>query len=392
VCHALALIERIADRAYAALRAIERAEDYVDETTPAMLRFALSTQRALALARVHRTRAADEALEAADALRARMPQVERVHDHAWLLAKARIAESRNAPAQVIRLLTPILGNSRYYHLGDALLGCARAALELGRESDARGYAEEACVFGLETGFVFAERRLNANVWKLALTCADSRAVRFADAMLRSLTVEVPPESVPPPGRESEDTLDSTASALAGIKTVWLTTRAGVRELGLEEAITESSRYPLSVDLLTHRVRIGTRVVSMSRHRALEPLLVQMLRRADSGLTGDQVLAAAGGPGPESADSEHRIRVLISRLRALLGRSVLILTERAEGERAGTVYRLAPDLPIALIEPTETREELIPSSPTQTLHPSPRSNPRNPPPRSEIHEVRSRRGG
>lgn len=391
VYHALALIERIADRAYAALRAIERADEHVEGSTPATLRFAISTQRALALARVNRTRAADDALEAAERTREQMTQVERVFEHAWLLARARIAESRNAPAQVLRLLTPILGNSRYYHLGDALLACSRAALELGRESDARSYAEEACVFGLETGFVFAERRLNANIWKLALGCADSRAVRFADAMLRSLAVEAPPESIPPaPGKDSEDTAELPSST--GIRTVWLTTRGGVREMPLEEALSAASRYPLAVDLLTHRVRIGSRLVSLSRHRALEPLLVQMLRRADSGLTGEQVLAAAGGPGPDSADSEHRIRVLISRLRALLGRSVLILTERAEGERAGTLYRLAPELQIALIEPTESREESVASSPSQSLHPAaPRSTPRSTPPRSDIHEVRVRRG-
>jgi tetratricopeptide (TPR) repeat protein len=392
VYHALALVERIADRAYAALRAIERAEEHVEDSTPAMLRFAISAQRALALARVSRTRAADDALQVAENVRGRMGQVERVLEHSCLLAQARIAESRNSPAQVIRLLTPILGNSRYYHLGDALLACARASLELGRESDARGYAEEACVFGLETGFVFAERRLNANVWKLALSCSDSRAVRFADAMLRSLAVETTPESVPPP-TGTEETLDLAPSSpsATGTKTVWLTTRAGVRELPLEDALSDAARYPLAVDLLTHRVRIGTRLVSLSRHRALEPLLVQMLRRADSGLTGEQVLAAAGGPGPESADSEHRIRVLISRLRALLGRSVLILTERAEGERAGTLYRLAPELQIALIEPTETRDDGLASSPSQSLHPAPRSTPRNPIPRSDVHEIRARRG-
>lgn len=390
VCHALALVERMADRAYAALRAIERAEENIEPAMPEMLRFAIATQRAMALARVGRVRAADDALQAADMIRTRMGHVERVFEHAWLLAAARIAESRNQPAQVLRLLTPILGNSRYYHLGDALLACARAALELGREPDAKSYAEEACVFGLESGFVFAERRLNANVWRLALSCADSRAVRFADAMLRSLAVEPAPDSLAPIGREQEEPSDALASG-PSTKTVWLTTRAGVRELLLEEALSEASRYPLAVDLLTHRARIGTRLISLSRHRALEPLLVQMLRRADSGLTGEQVLAAAGGPGPESADSEHRIRVLISRLRALLGRSVLILTERAEGERAGTLYRLAPELPIALIEPADSRDDALGSSPSATLHPVPRSAPRNAPPRSDILELRPRRG-
>ncbi|HMJ10648.1 MAG TPA: hypothetical protein VK524_04530 [Polyangiaceae bacterium] len=389
VCHALALAERMADRAYAALRAIERAEEHMDPAMPDMLRFAIATQRAIALARVGRLRAADEALQTADTIRNRMGHVERVFEHAWLLAAARIAESRNQPTQVLRLLTPILGNSRYYHLGDALLGCARAALELGREQDAKSYAEEACVFGLESGFVFAERRLNASVWRLALTCADSRAVRFADAMLRSLAVEPATESMVPASREQEEPAEVLPSS-PGAKTVWLTTRSGVREMALEEALSESARYPLAVDLLTHRARIGTRLISLSRHRALEPLLVQMLRRADSGLTGEQVLAAAGGPGPESADSEHRIRVLISRLRALLGRSVLILTERAEGERAGTLYRLAPELPIGLIEPTDSRDEALGSSPSSSLHPAPRSSPRSQPPRSDIHELRPRR--
>jgi hypothetical protein len=83
---------------------------------------------------------------------------------------------------------------------------------------------------------------------------------------------------------------------------------------------------------------------------LEPLLVQLLRRAREGLSADEILRAAGGPGPESADAEHRVRVLISRVRDLLGDPAAIERVRDAGEHGRTRYRIAMKVRFALIEP------------------------------------------
>ena len=62
------------------------------------------------------------------------------------------------------------------------------------------------------------------------------------------------------------------------------------------------------------------------------------------------LRAAGGPGPESADAEHRVRVLISRVRDLLGDPAAIERVRDAGEYGRTRYRLAPSVRFALVDP------------------------------------------
>jgi hypothetical protein len=98
------------------------------------------------------------------------------------------------------------------------------------------------------------------------------------------------------------------------------------------------------------LRVYDREVSLERRRALEPLVVQLLRRAKEGLSADEILRAAGGPGPESADAEHRVRVLISRVRDLLGDPSAIERVRDAGEYGRTRYRLAPTVRFALVEP------------------------------------------
>lgn len=118
---------------------------------------------------------------------------------------------------------------------------------------------------------------------------------------------------------------------------------------LDEARKCAESAVLVVDLVAHEVRIGAKRVAFTRHRALEPLLVQMLRHAHDGLTSEQILMAAGGPGPGSADAAHRVRVLVSRLRALLGAEVAVVTTRGAGELSGAQYQLASHVEFALIE-------------------------------------------
>jgi DNA-binding response OmpR family regulator len=135
--------------------------------------------------------------------------------------------------------------------------------------------------------------------------------------------------------------------------IYVTTPNGVTRVRSTELHTATEGSDLVVDTITHQLRVEGREVSLERRRALEPLVVQLLRRAREGLSAEEILRAAGGPGPESADAEHRVRVLISRVRDLLGDPAAIERVRDAGEHGKTRYRLAPSVRFALIEPLYT---------------------------------------
>jgi DNA-binding response OmpR family regulator len=135
--------------------------------------------------------------------------------------------------------------------------------------------------------------------------------------------------------------------------IYVTTPNGVTRVRSTELAAAVEGADLVVDTITHQLRVEGREVSLERRRALEPLVVQLLRRAREGLSAEEILRAAGGPGPESADAEHRVRVLISRVRDLLGDPAAIERVRDAGEHGKTRYRLAPSVRFALIEPLYT---------------------------------------
>jgi len=124
----------------------------------------------------------------------------------------------------------------------------------------------------------------------------------------------------------------------------------VTRVALSQVAQETNGARLVVNTLAHALYVDDREVSLERRRALEPLVVQLLRRAREGLSAEEILHAAGGPGPESADAEHRVRVLISRVRDLIGTTATIERVRDAGEHGKTRYRLAASVPFALVEP------------------------------------------
>jgi DNA-binding response OmpR family regulator len=132
--------------------------------------------------------------------------------------------------------------------------------------------------------------------------------------------------------------------------IYVTTPQGVTRVPVSDMARACSGASLVVDTLAHHLRVHDKEISLERRRALEPLVVQLLRRAKEGLSADEILRAAGGPGPESADAEHRVRVLISRVRDLLGDASAIERVRDAGEYGRTRYRLAPSVRFALVEP------------------------------------------
>lgn len=351
----LGLVEFVADRPHAALRAVDEALAILGAETQDTLRFAILMHRATVLAVLGRARAAEQALGLAENVRRRMGALDGTYEIAWAVAQARLAEARSDFAEVERLLEPVLDGSRHYGAVDARMALARAWLAEGQVEKARSYVEEGCLLGAEAGIVLAERKHNLGVWALALTSRDSRVVRFADTMLKRLLSERALPSIADLPASFQEALRQWQAA-SGAQPIWLSTRFGVARVPMDEAEAEAERAILAVNLISHEVRVGKKTVTLTRHRALEPLLVQLLRRAESGLSADDILTAAGGPGPGSADADHRVRVLISRLRALLGPDAPIVTARAAGENARAHYRLSPQVQFALIEPAENEDE------------------------------------
>jgi hypothetical protein len=198
------------------------------------------------------------------------------------------------------------------------------------------------------------------LWELALKSGDSRVVRYAErtlALLNAPCSDAVP--VPPPSRVSVARLSGPASSheidvlaepTEGETLIYVTTPQRVARVPLAEMAKATEGATLVVDTLAHALRVHDREVSLERRRALEPLVVQLLRRAREGLSADEILRAAGGPGPESADAEHRVRVLISRVRDLLGDPAAIERVRDAGEHGRTRYRLAANVRFALVEP------------------------------------------
>jgi DNA-binding response OmpR family regulator len=162
------------------------------------------------------------------------------------------------------------------------------------------------------------------------------------------SIPAPPASrasLPPPSR-AELRIDAPDAL------VYVTTPDGVVRVKRNELASCLDGSQVVVDTLSHALRVHEREVSLERRRALEPLMVELLRRARDGLSAEEILRAAGGPGPESADAEHRVRVLISRVRDLLGDPAAIERIRDPGEHGRTRYRLAAGIRFALIEPLD----------------------------------------
>jgi hypothetical protein len=243
---------------------------------------------------------------------------------------------------------------------------------MGDERAARMAVERAALSGDRHGWVFPDREASLALWQLALESGDSRVVRYAEqaiALVEASNGEAVPAAPPPSarippsgrlssahlvamvqGRPSTSEIDAIPEPTEGETLIYVTTPQKVTRVPLAEMAKATEGATLVVDTLAHALRVHDREVSLERRRALEPLVVQLLRRAREGLSADEILRAAGGPGPESADAEHRVRVLISRVRDLLGDPTAIERVRDAGEHGRTRYRLSATVRFALIEP------------------------------------------
>ncbi len=386
----LAIVEIAADRPVAALQALDDAHAALGDLEQPTLRYQLAGHRTLALAMLGRAQAAKQWLAKTDKLRSELFHVDAIDEQDLVATRARTLEACGQPREAIEAATPHAERlPDAFVTGSLNLVIARCAIALGDPKAARVAVERAALSGDRHGWVFPDRNPSAALWNMALKSGDSRVVRYAEKMIGVIQTGVAPASIPPPRGSfpsvpppsrsafpsvpppSRSAFPSVPPASAGASgalsafaddssefdmlpegesLIYVTTPQGVTRVRSSEVNTATDGATLIVDTIAHQLRVEGREVSLERRRALEPLVVQLLRRAREGLSAEEILRAAGGPGPESADAEHRVRVLISRVRDLLGDPTAIERVRDAGEHGKTRYRLSPVVRFALIEP------------------------------------------
>ena len=375
----LAIVEIAADQPVAALQALDDGLAALGDLEQPTLRYQLAGHRTLALAMLGRAQPAKQWLAKAEKARAELFQVDAIDEQDLVATRARTLEACGQLEEALEVAKPNVERlPDAFVTGTLNLVAARCALSLGDHETARVATERAALSGDRHGWVFPDRAVSQELWELAMKSGDSRVVRFAEKMLSILTTGMAPPSIPPPPRASFSSMPppsqrppynsvppprgsfpsippfddelSAADLPEGETLIYVTTLQGVTRVRSTELAQATAGCDLVVDTITHHLRLEGREVSLERRRALEPLVVALLRRAKEGLSADEILRAAGGPGPESADAEHRVRVLISRVRDLLGDPAAIERVRDAGEHGRTRYRLAANVRFALVEP------------------------------------------
>ncbi len=352
----LAIVEIAADRPASALAAIDEALVVLGELEQPMLRYQLAEHRTWALAMLGRAQAARQWLTKTEKLRADLAVVDAIDEQDLVATRARSFESCGMIREALDVATPHADRlPDAFVTGSLNLVIGRCALAQGSEAVARTAVERAALSGDRHGWVFPDRNASLPLWKLALKSGDSRVVRYAERTIALAAAASQPQIASSrPSQISVPDIDvneaTVETPVEGETLIYVTTLQGVTRVPLADLARHLETATLVVDTLTHALRVHDREVSLERRRALEPLVVQLLRRAKEGLSAEEILRAAGGPGPESADAEHRVRVLISRVRDLLGDPAAIERVRDAGEYGKTRYRLAPNVRFALVEP------------------------------------------
>lgn len=376
----LAIVEIASDRPQQALAALDDAHAALGDLEHPTLRYQLCNHRALALAMLGRADVAKQWLAKADKLRAELAHVDAIDDQDLIATRARILEAAGQPEEALGVAIPHAERlPDAFVTGSINMVIARCAHATGDMELARVAVERAALSGDRHAWVFPDREASSVLFQNAKKSGDSRVVRYAEKILEVLStgsapLSIPPsrsgslpppsrvtfQSVPPPSRLSfpppmlgPDDSSELSPLSEGEGLIYVTTTQGVNRVRSTDMALATEGANLIVDTITHQLRIDGREVSLERRRALEPLVVQLLRRAREGLSAEEILRAAGGPGPESADAEHRVRVLISRVRDLLGDPAAIERVRDAGEHGRTRYRLSPSILFALVEPLHT---------------------------------------
>jgi hypothetical protein len=365
----LAIVEIASDRPNEAITAIDEALAVLGDLEQQTLRYQLAEHRTWALAVLGKGPLAKQWLTKTDKLRSELASVDAIDEQDLVATRARTLEACGQLREAIQIAqTHAERLPDAFVTGNLNLVLGRCALASSDPGLARIAVERAALSGDKHGWVFPDRQASAGLWAMALKSGDSRVVRFAEKILAVSTEVAPPSVASPTSRRSFPSLSEMAANqgqdaermaeqhVEGAEAlIYVTTPNGVNRIRRSELQKHCAGATLVVDTLAHALRVDDREVSLERRRALEPLVVQLLRRAKEGLSAEEILRAAGGPGPESADAEHRVRVLISRVRDLLGDPAAIERVRDAGEYGKTRYRLSGVVQFVLIEPLFTSQ-------------------------------------
>jgi tetratricopeptide (TPR) repeat protein len=359
----LASVELAADRPAEALSALDEASATLGDIAQPTLRWSLALHRAQALCMQGQSDAAGQWFERTERLAAECGSLDVLDEQDVAAIRARVLEVRGLSREAFDYAL-----TKIEHLPEAFSTCAlnlvvgRCALALGDDAGARAAVERVALVAERHGWAFPDRVLTKSLWEVALRSGDSRVVRYAERVLCVAdTVEIdddPAATFQAPGQSNvhvaalaiSDDAPSPSEDKPSSTFIYVTTPEGVTRIAQRDLAQVTRNATLVVDTLAHHLRVNDREVSLERRRAIEPLVVQLLRRAKEGLSADDVLRAAGGPGPESADAEHRVRVLISRVRDILRDPCAVERVRDAGEYGRTRYRIAPTVRFALVEP------------------------------------------
>jgi tetratricopeptide (TPR) repeat protein len=332
----LAIVAIAADRPDEAIEAVESAFGILGSQEQPTLRYQLASHKTFALAAVGKGTQAKTWLAKTERLKAELGQVDAIDAQDLVATRARTLEASGSFDAAIDLgLAHVENLPHAFVTGTLNLVVGRSALAVGKLDVAKACIERVCLSGERHGWVFPERRASRALYELGCRSHDSRVVRYAQRIL---------------GQSSAVRLADVTLGPEGDEVCYVTTRDGVARAPRRPLPDSVGSATLVVDTLTHELRVGAKRSSLERRRALEPLVVELLRRAKEGLSAEEILRAAGGPGPDSADAEHRVRVLVSRVRDLLGDPALVTRVRDAGEHGKTRYRLADDVSFALVEP------------------------------------------
>jgi tetratricopeptide (TPR) repeat protein len=307
----LAIVEIAADRPAAALAALDDAVAALGEFEQPTLRYQLAGHRTWVLALLGRVPAAKQWLAKADRFRAELGTADAIDDQDLIATRSRVFEAAGQYREAIDTAAPYADKlPDAFVTGSLNLVIARSALALGEMDTARVATERAALSGDKHGWIFPERSASSALWELALRSGDSRVVRYAERMIAYVTTGTPPPSLPPPPKMPLATIPPLAYHLPvevdsdpviesfgdGDALIYVTTPAGVSRVKLSEVKLATIDAALVVDTITHALRVNEREISLERRRALEPLVVQLLRRAREGLSAEEILRDAGEHG------------------------------------------------------------------------------------------------
>jgi DNA-binding response OmpR family regulator len=94
-----------------------------------------------------------------------------------------------------------------------------------------------------------------------------------------------------------------------------------------------------------------RQLSLGQKRVMMPLLLHLLRHADESFSMLELARSVWGASELTPTVQTKVKVAVSRLRALLGkgRHYIITTRKMENGESVVAYQAAPQLPFTIVE-------------------------------------------